>query len=386
MTQRARHIPVRSTIDGKKKGRRLLLLLVALLCVFGLILCGGFRLYDHEERSGLAMDDCRKSLSLLTYQRQTYEVLIGGARVRDAAALTASETTDPQTVARLKESLKESPGKGKECKVGASPAYLKDAVAFNARISRWYRSHARRIDDEVAAVKKSHQDKVLQDSRADLSRILAEARRVYSSSDGKVADESTRATLKKCMDEAGKDGTSKDPVRLRSDVAGLRKAIDGVAASVQAKTAAEAKAKSKAGADSRDPSQQAGGDQGVSADQGKSSGGRNAPGKRRRGSGQGRSHPAPSSPARPAPAPAPKPGPSPGPRPSPGQPKPQPEPSPNPPAPGGGEGGGDDDDDPWPGHGWPGWPPSLRHPWPPRHPYPWPPRYPWPLRYPWPHD
>lgn len=335
MTRRARHIP-RSTIDGKTKGRRIFLLLVVLLCVFGLVVCGGFRLHNHEERSRLAMDDCGKSLSLLTYQRQTYEVLIGSARVRDAASLTASEVTDPQTVLRLKESLKEFPGKGKGCEAGASPACLKEAAAFNTEISRWYRSHARRIDDEVAAVKKSHQDRVVQDARTDLSRILAEARRIYSSSEGKVADEGTRTILKKRLEEAEKDGASKDSARLRADAADLRKAIEGVSASVQAKNAAEAKAR----ADSRDSSLRDGRGQG------------DVPGK---GSGQGQPHPAPSRPAHPAPSPAPKPDPS-----------PEPEPSPNPSEPG----GGDDDDDPWPGHGWPWWPPYPRRPWPPR--YPWP--------------
>ena len=106
----------------------------------------------------------------------------------------------------------------------------------------WYGTHEKSLSKAVRAVTESKAAKRLDDAKTNLTAKLDEASRLLADSDGKVADNATRDALSNAIDAANglKDGN--DPAKIDGARKTVEDAINGVNASVQAKTDADAQA------------------------------------------------------------------------------------------------------------------------------------------------
>ena len=112
----------------------------------------------------------------------------------------------------------------------------------------WYETHEKSLSKAVRAVAESKAAKRLDDAKTNLTAKLDEASKLLADSDGKVADNATRDALSNAIDAANglKDGN--DPAKIDGARKTLEDAINGVNASVQAKTDADAQAAAAAAA------------------------------------------------------------------------------------------------------------------------------------------
>ena len=112
----------------------------------------------------------------------------------------------------------------------------------------WYKTHEQSLSKAVKAVAESKAAKRLDDAKTNLTAKLDEAAKLLTDSDGKVADNATRDALSNAIDAANglKDGN--DPAKIDGARKTLEDAINGVNASVQAKTDADAQAAAAAAA------------------------------------------------------------------------------------------------------------------------------------------
>ena len=112
----------------------------------------------------------------------------------------------------------------------------------------WYGTHEKSLSKAVRAVTESKAAKTLETAKTNLTAKLDEASRLLADSDGKVADNATRDALSNAIDAANglKDGN--DPAKIDGARKTVEDAINGVNASVQAKTDADAQAAAAAAA------------------------------------------------------------------------------------------------------------------------------------------
>lgn len=121
--------------------------------------------------------------------------------------------------------------------MGAQSAYDSDTEDAQAVIES--------LDKTMDAVNASIDDKQLTDAKAKLDKLVADAQKLYDSTDGKVQDNATRDALKTALDNAKKgDATSVDA--LDKLTAALNDAQTKVNDSVKAKEQADAEAQAQA--------------------------------------------------------------------------------------------------------------------------------------------
>lgn len=121
--------------------------------------------------------------------------------------------------------------------MGAQSAYDSDTEDVQAVIES--------LDKTMDAVNDSINDKQLTDAKDKLDKLVADAQKLYDSTDGKVQDNATRDALKTALDNAKKgDATSVDA--LDKLTAALNDAQTKVNDSVKAKEQADAEAQAQA--------------------------------------------------------------------------------------------------------------------------------------------
>ena len=121
--------------------------------------------------------------------------------------------------------------------MGAQNAYDSDTEDAQAVIES--------LDKTMDAVNDSINDKLIADAKAKLDQLVADAQKLYDSTDGKVQDNATRDALKTALDNAKKnDATSVDA--LDKLTAALNDAQTKVNDSVKAKEQADAEAQAQA--------------------------------------------------------------------------------------------------------------------------------------------
>lgn len=121
--------------------------------------------------------------------------------------------------------------------MGAQSAYDSDTADAQSAIES--------LSKSMGAVNDSINDKQLTDAKAKLDQLVADAQKLYDSTDGKVQDNATRDALKTALDNAKKnDATSVDA--LDKLTATLNDAQTKVNDSVKAKQQADAEAQAQA--------------------------------------------------------------------------------------------------------------------------------------------
>ena len=175
-----------------------------------------------------------------------YNALLNGDAA-DAAAVKAEQVKDSKTVESLGKELKAMAPEYEGCVAENAQGLDAAAVKLNEQAD-WYETHEKSLSKAVRAVAESKAAKRLDDAKTNLTAKLDEASKLLADSDGKVADNATRDALSNAIDAANglKDGN--DPAKIDGARKTLEDAINGVNASVQAKTDADAQAAAAAAA------------------------------------------------------------------------------------------------------------------------------------------
>lgn len=170
-----------------------------------------------------------------------------------ASKYTAKQLKDPKTLDILNKAIKnaekfsltnENAGQWVLWQIQSARKGIKsDTVEINSQIAA--------LKNAMKAVTDSKTAKDLDTAKADLKGTLDSAGKTLADSDGKVADNATRDSLKKTIDAAQKVYDKKDvtdPKAYSDEKGKLEKAVKVVNDSIQAKQAADEKAAQEAAA------------------------------------------------------------------------------------------------------------------------------------------
>ena len=236
----------RGGVDGRRRPKWLLPL-IAVVCAVVLVVAGvvgwnmyrGAKLAEAKEACATAADGVRNNAN-------EYNALLNGDAA-DAAAIKAEQVKDSKTVESLGKELKASAPEYEGC-VAENAQGLDAATVKLGEQADWYKAHEKSLSKAVKAVTESKDSKRLDDAKANLKAKLDEASKLLTDSDGKVQDNATRETLTNAIDAANKLKDANDATKIDKAHKTLEDAINGVNASVRAKTDADAQAAAAAAA------------------------------------------------------------------------------------------------------------------------------------------
>lgn len=221
--------------------------LVAAVCAVILVAAGiiGWNAYSGAKLAE-AKEACVTAADTVRNNANEYNALLNGDAA-DAAAVKAEQVKDSKTVESLGKELKAMAPEYEGCVAENAQGLDAAAVKLNEQAD-WYETHEKSLSKAVRAVAESKAAKRLDDAKTNLTAKLDEASKLLADSDGKVADNATRDALSNAIDAANglKDGN--DPAKIDGARKTLEDAINGVNASVQAKTDADAQAAAAAAA------------------------------------------------------------------------------------------------------------------------------------------
>ena len=232
---------------GERKRPKWLLPLIAAVCAVVLVVAGiiGWNTYSGAKLAQ-AKEACAAAADTVRNNANEYNALLNGDAA-DAAAIKAEQVEDSKTVESLGKELKASAPEYEGCVAEDAQGLDAATVKLNEQAD-WYGTREKSLSKAVRAVIESKAAKRLETAKTNLTAKLDEASRLLADSDGKVADNATRDALSNAIDAANglKDGN--DPAKIDGARKTVEDAINGVAASVQAKTDADAQAAAAAAA------------------------------------------------------------------------------------------------------------------------------------------
>ena len=215
--------------------------LIAAVCAVILVAAGivGWNAYSGAKLAE-AKEACAAAADTVRSNANEYNALLNGDAA-DAAAVRAEQVEDSKTVESLGKELKASAPEYEGC-VAEDAKGLDAATVKLGEQADWYKTHEKSLSKAVRAVTESKAAKRLETAKTNLTAKLDEASRLLADSDGKVADNATRDALSNAIDAANglKDGN--DPAKIDGARKTVEDAINGVNASVRAKTDADAQA------------------------------------------------------------------------------------------------------------------------------------------------
>ena len=221
--------------------------LVAVVCAVILVAAGiiGWNAYSGAKLAE-AKEACVTAADTVRNNANEYNALLNGDAA-DAAAVKAEQVKDSKTIESLGKELKAMAPEYEGCVAENAQGLDAATVKLNEQAD-WYETHEKSLSKAVRAVAESKAAKRLDDAKTNLTAKLDEASKLLADSDGKVADNATRDALSNAIDAANglKDGN--DPAKIDGARKTLEDAINGVNASVQAKTDADAQAAAAAAA------------------------------------------------------------------------------------------------------------------------------------------
>ena len=234
-------------VEDNQLKRGMMLPLIAVVCAVVLVVAGvvGWNMYRGAKLAE-AKEACATAADGVRSQANEYNALLNGDAA-DAAAVKAEQVEDAKTVESLGKELKAMAPEYEGC-VAEDAKGLDAATVKLGEQADWYKTHEKSLSKAVRAVTESKAAKTLETAKTNLTAKLDEASRLLADSDGKVADNATRDALSNAIDAANglKDGN--DPAKIDGARKTVEDAINGVNASVQAKTDADAQAAAAAAA------------------------------------------------------------------------------------------------------------------------------------------
>ena len=212
-------VSAESTEKKTKKPHRRRAIVITVV-VLALLTAGGIAWKAHADRlMAEARADCAAASERLRTATNDWNTLLNGSAA-DAAKTDRKSVKDAKMLDALSKTMKATIPKTVSCKADSRTGVQEAAKAITANAA-WYKTHAKTLSKAVKAVESSKLDKTVDDANA-----------LYKQTDGKVADDKTRASLL-------------DAIKKR-DADAIAKAVKEVNESKTAKEKADAEAKAKA--------------------------------------------------------------------------------------------------------------------------------------------
>lgn len=209
--------PMEEKTKKPHRGRAVAIIAVA---VIALLAAGGIVWKTHTDRlMAEAKADCAAESERLHVATTAYNALLNG-RAASVVKTDMKSVKDAKTLDALGKAMKASTPKTVSCKADSRDAVVTATKAITANTA-WYWTHGKSLNRLMKAVETSKLDKTVDDANA-----------LYKETDGKVADDKTRASLL-------------DAIKKR-DADAIAKAVKEVNESKAAKEKADAEAKAKA--------------------------------------------------------------------------------------------------------------------------------------------
>ena len=167
--------------EKKKPHRgRIVVITVAALA---LLAAGGVAWRAHEDRlMAEARADCAAESERLRVATTAYDALLDG-KAASMAKTDVKSVKDAKALDVLSKAMKASTPKTVSCKADSRPG-VQDATKGVTANASWYKAHTKSLNGLVNAVETSKLDKTVDDANA-----------LYKETDGRVADDKTRASL-----------------------------------------------------------------------------------------------------------------------------------------------------------------------------------------------
>lgn len=210
-------LPIEPAEKKKPHRGRIVVITVAALA---LLATGGIAWRTHEDRlMAEARADCAAESERLRVATTAYDALLNG-KAASMAKTDVKSVKDAKTLDVLSKAMKASTPKTVSCKADSRPG-VQDATKGVTANASWYKAHTKSLNGLANAVETSKLDKTVDDANT-----------LYKETDGRVADDKTRASLM-------------DAIRKR-DADAIAKAVKAVNDSKAAKEKADAEAKARA--------------------------------------------------------------------------------------------------------------------------------------------
>ena len=172
--------PMEEKTKKPHRGRAVAIIAVA---VIALLAAGGIVWKTHTDRlMAEAKADCAAASERLHVATTAYNALLNG-KAASMAKTDVKSVKDAKTLDVLSKAMKASTPKTVSCKADSRDAVVTATKAITANTA-WYWTHGKSLNRLVNAVETSKLDKTVDDANA-----------LYKQTDGKVADDKTRASL-----------------------------------------------------------------------------------------------------------------------------------------------------------------------------------------------
>ena len=219
MTEKEKTIELSTEPTEKKKPHRRRAVVITVVAL-ALLAAGDIAWKTHTDRlMAEARADCAAESERLHVATTAYNALLND-QAASMAKTDVKSVKDTKTLDALSKAMKASTPKTVSCKADSRDAVVTATKAITANAS-WYKAHTKSLNRLVKAVETSKLDKTVDDANA-----------LYKETDGKVADDKTRASLL-------------DAIKKR-DAAAIARAVKAVNESKAAKEQADAEAKARA--------------------------------------------------------------------------------------------------------------------------------------------
>ena len=219
MTEKEKTIELSTEPTEKKKPHRRRAVVITIVAL-ALLAAGGIAWKTHTDHlMAEARADCAAESERLHVATTAYNALLDD-QAASMAKTDVKSVKDTKTLDALSKAMKASTPKAVSCKADSRDAVVTATKAITANTA-WYKAHTKSLNGLVNAVETSKLDKTVDDANA-----------LYKETDGKVADDKTRASLL-------------DAIKKR-DADAIAKAVKEVNESKAAKEKADAEAKARA--------------------------------------------------------------------------------------------------------------------------------------------
>ena len=185
-----------------------------------------------------ARADCAAESERLRVATTAYDALLDG-KAASMAKTDVKSVKDAKTLDVLSKAMKAATPKTVSCKADSRPG-VQDATKGVTANASWYKAHTKSLNGLVNAVETSKLDKTVDDANA-----------LYKETDGRVADDKTRASLLDAIEKRDADAIAKAVKEVNESKAAKEKA------DAEAKARAEQEAAAAAAAAARQAQAQA---------------------------------------------------------------------------------------------------------------------------------
>ena len=222
----------------KKKPHRGRIVVIT-IAALALLAAGGIAWRTHEDRlMAEARADCAAESERLHVATTAYNALLNG-RAASVVKTDMKSVKDAKTLDALGKAMKASTPKTVSCKADSRDAVVTATKAITANTA-WYWTHGKSLNRLVNAVETSKLDKTVDDANA-----------LYKQTDGKVADDKTRASLLDAIKKRDADAIAKAVKEVNESKTAREKADAEAAAKAKAEQEAAAQAAAAAAAQSQ---------------------------------------------------------------------------------------------------------------------------------------